>query len=653
LLADLGALQEDETAGAGAGLLRVTLAGGGGGGGAQPGNTGPAHSLQAVRLAAALAALDPTGSGVIQQATFVDWWNGMDAVRRAARARLGAAGMRASLSTTLRSVSRSRGGDTAGGRGEPGSPSRGRFSVTPRVGGALAVDSETALSSTVLYAVALRRCGEDGRWDVWRLVGLVAQPRFELPDPAPNAAYAVRVTATPRHATSGASKGARFMTPPLAPFAPVVVRTGPRFLSLRWYPGEAGAAKFEVQAKVVGSLLSIAAQSAAAATAAAGGGGGGGGAAGLVGGQVRGLALASAREAIFRGRNLTEVGARMLATQLPLAEEAAVAAGVSRRDGDEGGGESGDGGEVERWVEDVDGREWRTVYSGPYTTTTIAGLAANTVYRLRVRGLAAGGEASAASTETQAITLDASEYVPLTPASAGVCFVVSQPGSSLGHLFGARLPQRARHLPVSDAVVGDVLSFTEDVYVDGSAVRRHQTQTLELREVAAGVAGARHLCARTIAATVIGDTASAVARVAGAREDGAGGLVAAVARRQLTLQVEWCTIGGWPKDVHPAEAEAACRLPVGAIVKRAGAALAALDVYRALWDDEAGRWSFTEELGASFDLSGGDGAGGGDDGATAYYDDGGAFPGFVPAHPDALPPPPGAGTDGAADRGDD
>ncbi len=67
----------------------------------------------------------------------------------------------------------------------------------------------------------------------------------------------------------------------------------------------------------------------------------------------------------------------------------------------------------------------------------------------------------------------------------------------------------------------------------------------------------------------------------------------AVARRVVSLQVEWCTVSAARAGNYV--------LPHGAIVKRKQADIAHLEVYRVMWEDEAGRWSLGEELRASYD----------------------------------------------------
>lgn len=91
------------------------------------------------------------------------------------------------------------------------------------------------------------------------------------------------------------------------------------------------------------------------------------------------------------------------------------------------------------------------------------------------------------------------------------------------------------------------------------------------------------------------------------------------AQRVLSLQVEWCSVGlggeggkegsaALPRVLKPSHGPEAfaARAPqlyaklVGSNLTRPALALAALDVFRAPWADEEGRWSLEEELGATY-----------------------------------------------------
>jgi hypothetical protein len=249
---------------------------------------------------------------------------------------------------------------------------------------------------------------------------------------------------------------------------------------------------------------------------------------------------------------------------------------------------------------------------GAQTSASLAGLHANTVYRVRVVALNAAGERSRPSPEAQIITIDNSAFEPLAPANAARHFAVdvtAGEGPDAGVLLalngdgGNALTDAAVAAARADVVVGDTVLFTEDVFVDSSppADPYHPAPAKEVPEANPR---AKYLCSRTLAATVIGDNASRM--VAGTGSSAAGAVAPlppsalpsttlsdALAQRVVTLQVEWCTVS--------TSRASAYQLPHGLIVKRRHADLARLDVYRCVWEDEAGRWTLAEELRASYD----------------------------------------------------
>jgi hypothetical protein len=560
LLADLGAISESEFAAAAAYTLR---------GEDQTANA--KKSVAAMRYIAALSALDGAHNGFIKFNNFAEWWNGIDATRVAAKARVGAASV-TRPSSTLRSRSST---SAAAGLTSPGA-----FPVEdnmqPYEANGITIDHESAKSATVLYVVERRFKVEYGGhvWSPWEIFSLSATPTINFQDLVPNTEYSLRVTALGRHAESIASKPVVFATPPLAPFAPVVIRSTPRMLTMRWYSGEMSCSKYELQYKVVETLQSVAAGASMVADTPDAG-------------QV---ASASARDAIYRGRNIGELRARALITQM----------GNPHVD------------ETELWAEDdATSDKWRTCYHGPFSYTAVAGMAANCIYRLRVRGMNIHKEASLPSVEAQAITMDSSKPNVLTPFNASKYFVVEVQKIDLIPIFPPENPPPGEESSVSaqlyvpDCVIGDTICFTEDVFVDGSAVRNHRSEALNLTEVPFNHKRAKYLCARTIAATVIGDTSSRMQAQDVIKMDGRDfgeSLHQAAQNRIITIQVDWCTLGGYPSDVYTSEVEAACKVKDGAIVKRNSGALCSIDIFRVPWEDEPGRWSLVEELAASFDM---------------------------------------------------
>ena len=91
---------------------------------------------------------------------------------------------------------------------------------------------------------------------------------------------------------------------------------------------------------------------------------------------------------------------------------------------------------------------------------------------------------------------------------------------------------------------------------------------------------------------------------------GMGSLEEALAARELTVAVDWCTInlprpegGRSLRPSHGAYAYAQAHpelytCTMGSLIKRKAVDLAQYDVYRTMWEDEGGRWSCQEELAA-------------------------------------------------------
>ena len=493
----------------------------------------------------------------------------------------------------------------------------------------------------------------------WSVVYMGSTPRYRMTGLLPNGHYQFRVTALGRHAFSNPSKPLPVHLPPLAPFAPVAVRLGPRSCALRWYPGALGADKYEVQAKIVEALA-----------------------------PPGGMAGASTRRendgTIFCGRNVDESALRaVLCAGEGLGVAAGGGAGTSTtatalaRTGSAGAQRG------PMWAEDCDipgglGKEreggWAAVYTGMSTYASVGGLLANTVYRLRVIAFSSAGMPSRPSHETQLVTLDSMAHATLTPASCAKDFVLechavcpsggAGGGGPLPSPRSAALPIQVRisgsgHGGMQDVVVGDTIVWTEDVWIDG-ARPLDPFHPAPPREVDATCPTRRFLTSRTIAAVVLSDSSSRLGAASGSsanvggeagpmpvgamhaaltlvgkmpysprlmgkeaksKEEGGRGeallgtLEESLGKRMLGLQVEWCTrgfTGGSAaaskhlRPSHGADAYAAAhpqlyQKGMGCNIPRAAADLAALDIFRVPWVDEAGRWSLLEELGASFD----------------------------------------------------
>jgi hypothetical protein len=650
------------------------------------------------RFAAALASLDPKGTGHVAFQNFSDWWNSVDAAMEKALAIKSS-----SASVGSRSRPHSARNSAAGGGGHHGG---GPASVVDAdvVGspGAI-VESVTA---AVVYVLECRRllareevtavgqmttgdgfdgaatasssgpaaAGAGGRrasmmgktalnapatapglppipasslstsFTPWTVLYVGEATRFRVPNLLPNGEYQYRVCALGRHAFSTPSPVLSVVMPPLAPFAPVIIKSGARTATLRWYPGELSADKFEVQVKLLETLLPQGAT--------------------VHGNTTRLKAGASTAGKLYAGRNTSEATKRRLATSRALAATGDLTAGNSLSD------------EAEMWQEDPDGDGWVTLYTGTSTFATLTGLFANSINRVRVIAYNAAGVPSRPSVETQLITPDAAAQEPLTVANAGRYFVVE---CGAADAAGGGMDGTGRSLgplAAQDIVVGDTILFTEDVFVD-SGPDPDPYHPVARKEVHESHPRAQFLCSRTVAAVVLVDSAShlaagsgasanvgteggpvyvgASAKAAAARNAAAapvqseetraimlgkgnagitkgfkagnalvrprtasssssshgggsgsgGGIEAgaghgpaqsigeAVASRTLSLQVEWCTVSVARAGTYV--------LPPGAIVKRKQADVAHLDIFRCMWEDEAGRWSLGEELRASYD----------------------------------------------------
>jgi hypothetical protein len=626
------------------------------------------------RLAAARAALDPKGTGEVEFQNFSDWWNAVDAALAKAAAVNSVPGTPSRASSAIRSRPSTAGGGAAAATEDVAEAKaltaavlyvvEARRSVSDEEvaaaavtvagvasrggsgrGGALSRPQSARAALSASLAAALPTAGRDagdvateiaelsaGAFTPWTQVHVGAEPSFTLAGLLPNGHYQVRVTAVGRHAFSNPTRPLVVHLPPTRPFAPVVVRVAPRTAALRWYPGVGGADKFEVQAKICEALLPP--------------------------GAALTMAGASTRRendgTVFAGRNVAEAEERRAATGVaPHMRASSVHVNTAPKWEEDANLPPGSDVAKERAA------AWATLYTGMSTCTTITGLLANTVYRLRVVAYSSAGAPSVPSHETQLVTMDNEAYAPHTPASARNDFVVEcgssasvsgggegkAPAGSPRSTASPRKPEAPA--PAQDIVAGDTILWTEDVWIDGSrpvdpyhpAPPRMVSDAHPQRVL---------LCNRTIAATVIADSASKFTRGAGSSANvggehgpipvgamstalklvgkfpdqprvmhaaGEGRAVAsreeALAARELSLAVEWCTINlpqpeVGPKALRPAQGPAAYAAAnphlytctVGNIIKRKANDLAQYDTYRTMWEDEAGRWSSAEELAA-------------------------------------------------------
>lgn len=675
LLTDLGAYSETTALVTGADTLlpAASLEG--------AASSGPADW----RVAAALSILDPRNTGRINQTEFADWWNSVDAALEKALAVKSSSSSVASRSRPQSAHSSVTGHmgihnsivDPAA-MGSPGATLENlgsaviyvlecrrrltkdeiasmnasqnlnttvdgiEFSHTNRshrmnaTGGSVASGgrpssaTRTALNApTTAGIVPLPPSAFEQHVTPWTVVYMGPTNRFRVTDLLPNGDYQFRVTVVGRHAYSVPSLTLNVILPPLAPFAPVVIKTYPRSAAVRWYPGELNADKFEVQVKLLESLLPSSA---------------------TVHGKTDRLFAGSGK--LYTGRNISEAAKRRLATSR------AISSAGSSHPAEE---------EQELWQEDPDSNGWISLYTGSNTYTMLTGLIGNSVYRVRVIGYNTAGVPSHPSVETQMVTTDTHGNEPLSVSNAGRYFVVECGAAN------ADIPSITDHgvpplgtLPAQDMVVGDVILFTEDVYVDATP-DPDPYHPAQKKEVPESSPRAHFLCSRTIAATVIGDTCSHVNQGTGnsANVGSPGGpvpigsaakafianeaansvvqseetrlimtgkklvsvhsfkagqrpptasrrhsvsgddknqsinrlpapetIAQAVEQRVLSLQVEWCTVSLARAGPYV--------VPHGAILKRKQSEMAHLDIYRCMWEDESGRWSLGEELRASF-----------------------------------------------------
>jgi len=642
------------------------------------------------RLAAAMAALDPTGSDKIKKQDFADWWNAIDAALEKAANVNSAPGTpargtsRASSAASLRpsasgfpSLSRELGIScededlksavvyvlecrrfvpseevTAAAAAVVDATSRTASSNSTRPrssSGSRPTSARSTLHTPIslaLTAGGLKEAAEEaaalstGSYTPWSVVYMGSTPRFRLRSLLPNAQYELRVTAIGRHAASNPTRPIRASLPPLAPFAPVMVRVAPRTATLRWYPQAMGADKYEVQVKLMEALAPP--------------------------GQAGSSGRRENDGGIVCGRNFSELDMRALVTsgeqRVSMGETAMGGRGLWAEDADIGG-------EMGKTREQA----WATMYTGMHTFTTITGLLANTVYRVRVLAYSSAGTPSRPSHELQLVTIDNSKFSPITVASVVKDFVVQckpvvdkESAPPLSATTSVTLPptlslspilekvSRADCATLQDLVVGDTIVWTEDVWINGKAPldKFHPAPPKEV----AWFPGPDciHLTNRTIAAQILGDSASKLGQGTGnsanvggelgpmpvgamakaltlvgkfpenarTRKENAesdpttGTLEDAVKGRVLTLQVEWCTLapGFGSRDStvkvlrasHGPHALAASApelymKPMGCNIHRTANELSKLDVFRTKWVDEAGRWGFAEELGASYD----------------------------------------------------
>jgi hypothetical protein len=622
------------------------------------------------RVQAAMNRLDSNNVGYILYKDFLDWWNAADAAREKALAVKSGASGAGSITGGNNSTSKKE-TEKSSSIAIPGSPgavieglgaaviyvleARRRLSpneitaalmkehnktsgnfVTEELGTSRPPRSVLSILSTSPGAEPLPRSCLATSFSPWTAVYVGPQLKFKAMDLLPNSEYQFRCTCVGRHAFSSASPSLMVFTPPISPFAPVPVLITPRSCAVRFYPGEQGADKFEVQIKVVETMLP--------ATAVLHGDtdrliiGAGGGVSTTRGAGASAQQLGSR---LYTGRNVSESHLRQVATSRADGFDAIVPSAVEA-----------EGEEVELWQEDPYGSGWTTLFVGASTNATIAGLSGNTVYRCRVVAYNVSGVASRPSVESQFVTPDSSIHEKLTPSNAGRHFVVE---------CGSFSPSANSTATVQDIVAGDVILFTEDVFVD-SAPDPDPYHPAARKEVAQSHPRAHFLCSRTIAATLLADSASRLTTGSGASANlgGPGGpthvgmaaaaiaahdvathkdadatsyisaktgsvtkfaasrpssvgsrrhslsiaetvgavkpsetISEAVTQRVLSLQIEWCTVSIARAGPYT--------LPLGAIVKRKQSDLAGLDVWRTMWADEAGRWSVSEELKASYD----------------------------------------------------
>jgi hypothetical protein len=593
LLADLGVyLESPEPA---LGLLL----------GPQSSETVPTTAAQIeARFEIARTMLDPKDSGKIRFDAFSNWWNGADQPHRSRRRKLRrSSGSQTRRSASVRSISR--GSRTTAGSTDVENDrgvvdlnntlnsERGDLSATNQSTGSFLDLMNTANSGArpicapTMYLVELRQQSDALRitsdthpskthneaFSPWIHAYFGADCNTKLIGLLPNKEYQLRITAVGRHAMSPPSKPVCICTPPLAPFAPVVIATTSRSVSLRWYAGELGAAKYEVQIKAIETIRPNTTASAGLvvtpgirARTAAGG--------------TQPPVVAGMQQGSFPGYS---IGRNL--------EEPRPTSAAMNRTGTQTFGETRISATAPRWQEDIDSHEgWGIAYCGSGTSAIVPSLQPATVYRLRVRAINDAGAASKPSSETQIITPRSLSDTPQNaPGVAASLFSVECPLLALevGGLAtagdahdGATVGSNRVH--VLDVVVGDVLVWTEDVFIDAASPRDVFGPTT-IRELPSTAPTAAFACSRTVSAMILSDSASSSLNAAVDPDS-----------RLLTVQVEWCVLGEVPKGVAP-HVVAALKLPKGHIGKRAASLLASQGVLRRPWEDEGGRWTSAEE----------------------------------------------------------
>ena len=372
----------------------------------------------------------------------------------------------------------------------------------------------------------------------------------------PNSLYFYRLTSVAGPAASDASAPVPVYTPPLPPFAAVLVDVGPRWARLRWHAAQFGSAKFVVEAALLEVLPAP--------------------------GMLRKYA----------------------------------GTGVAVQGTVYGGGAGTPDANL----------QWVVAASTASNFAVVSGLSPNSVYRLRVRGMNAGGVLSAPSMNTEVITQDNADFMPHTPRNAPLRFSVEVP---LARLVGES-PQDT--LLLADIVVGDSISWSEVVFDDGSVVvaaspeaaeaARHDglpvlpapTLTSGTRRgtgrlsTSWGRSRPQPVALRQAAAVVVGSAldAEAAASDVAARHTATGeglgavgALGAVLSTRTLSLEVLWCTVSGQRQSDDIAWRPGFLvtrpfRSLNDALVRRH------TTILREPWEDEEGRWTLMEELAEAY-----------------------------------------------------
>lgn len=263
-------------------------------------------------------------------------------------------------------------------------------------------------------------------WLPWRVHSVGGDCTFGLRDLAPNKQCRVRVTAVSRSAAAIASPVLPVCTRPLAPFAPVPIRTTPRAVSVRWYPAEGGAAKFILQIRRLGTVTALAAGAMKAA----------------------GSSSSAASAPLWHGRNVDEAVSRHMqvsgAVPVPGGRPPTPSGPGAAGDAALFGGLLGPGGPHSDglWAEELAGGRslvsskgsrasggssssssggatgWTVAYAGPQCFAVITGLSGSCVYRLRVLAEGSTGLLSVPSVETQIVTPPSGGLGPAAAATA-------------------------------------------------------------------------------------------------------------------------------------------------------------------------------------------------------------------------------------------